>query len=120
MLHHVGHAGRVLARRYASRTSSEPILKVSLSASNPSNWLPSRVEIGPGIEQRAEDLLHRGDMRADCHVAAQIFLQVGGRREVVGMNVCFENPLQCCVRFWQTRAISRSAEAVPVRPDFGS
>lgn len=31
------------------------------------------------IEQRAEYFLHLGDVRADRGVAAQLFLQVGGR-----------------------------------------
>ncbi|MNE29000.1 hypothetical protein D3C80_1224650 [compost metagenome] len=46
-----------------------------------------------GIEQRAEDFLHLGDVRTDGGVAAKFFLQVGGCRKVIGVNMGFQNPL---------------------------
>ena len=56
-------------------------------------------KFGAGIEQLAKLVLHRGDVRADGQLAAEIFLQVGRRRQVVGMHMGFQQPLHLQAQF---------------------
>ena len=51
------------------------------------------VEFGLQVEDGLEYGLHIGNRRANGDLAAQVFAQVVGRRQVVGMGVGFENPL---------------------------
>ena len=51
------------------------------------------LEIRAGVEDLAEHVLHDGDVPADGEQAADLALQVGRCREVVGMDVGLEDPL---------------------------
>src|SRR3546814_5740945 len=51
-----------------------------------------------GIEQRAKGLLHGGDATADADLASKLFFQVRRRREVVGVDMGFKNPLNLGVQ----------------------
>src|SRR3546814_5580997 len=46
-----------------------------------------------GIEHLAESILHHGDVETDAKPAAQLLLQVGRGRQVVGMHMGFDDPL---------------------------
>ena len=47
----------------------------------------------PGIEDLAEHVLHLADMIADADPAAEMFLDIGRRREMVGMDMGFQHPV---------------------------
>ncbi|EXI71514.1 MAG: hypothetical protein AW07_03576 [Candidatus Accumulibacter sp. SK-11] len=46
-----------------------------------------------GVEQLAEHALHDGHLPADRCPSAELFLEVGSGREVIGVNVRLEDPL---------------------------
>ena len=51
------------------------------------------LELGPGIDHLAEGLLDDGDALADRELAADLRLDVGSGRQVVGMDMGLEQPL---------------------------
>ena len=53
---------------------------------------PVTLEIGPGIEQLAEHFLHANDLAPDGELAAELGLQIGRRRNVVGMRMRLDQP----------------------------
>jgi hypothetical protein len=48
---------------------------------------------GAGIEHAAEVVLHIRDMRPDADAPAQFLPDIGGGRQVVGMDMGFDDPL---------------------------
>ncbi len=50
-------------------------------------------ERGPFVEDFAEDVLHLDDVAADGQTAAEAFLQVGRGRQVVGVSVGLQQPV---------------------------
>jgi hypothetical protein len=76
-------------------------------------------EAAAGIEQLAEHLLHLADVAADGDAPAELLLEVGRGRQVVGVGMGFQYPFDPAPSA-RTRAISWSALAVLVRPDLGS
>ena len=56
-------------------------------------------EFGAFVEHLAEYALHGDDPAPDGHFAAQLFLQIGRGRQVIGMCVRFQNPVdgQACL-----------------------
>ena len=50
------------------------------------------LKFGSGVEQFAEHILHRHDMLANGDLAAELFLQIGCCRQVIGMGVGFKQP----------------------------
>ena len=51
------------------------------------------LEVRTGIEKLAECLLHGDDMFADSDFSAELLLQIGCGREVIGMRVGFQMPI---------------------------
>ena len=51
------------------------------------------LKFGSGVEQFAEYVLYRHDMFANGNLAAELFLQIGRSRQMVGMGMGFEKPL---------------------------
>ena len=54
---------------------------------------PVALELGAFVEDLAERVLHHGDTVADPDLAADLFLDIGRGREVVGMHMAFQKPL---------------------------
>ena len=52
------------------------------------------LEVCASIEDFAECILHIGDLCADGNFATKFGLQIRRRREVIGMNMGLEYPLQ--------------------------
>src|SRR5690554_6651474 len=50
-------------------------------------------KLSAGIERLAEGVLHYGDHGTDTCFATQCLMQIGSRREVIGVNVGFQYPL---------------------------
>ena len=77
------------------------------------------LESGPFVEYLAECILHDGDIGPDPDLAAQMLLQIGGGRQMIGMHMAFEDPGD--IQPWSlTQAIIASADVVSVRPAAGS
>src|SRR3546814_14076184 len=53
---------------------------------------PIALKVASRVEQFAEAVLHGDDMLADRNLAAQLFLEIRRRREVVGMRMGIEQP----------------------------
>ena len=51
------------------------------------------LEVGTGIEQLAECLLHDDDVLADGDLSADLLLQIGRGREVIGVGVGLQMPV---------------------------
>ena len=68
-----------------------------------------------GIEQRAKDFLHLGNVRTDGGMAAELAFEVSRRREVVGVHVGFQHPLHGGLELCHTidQAIRRSGAGAP-------
>jgi hypothetical protein len=45
------------------------------------------------VEEPLKDALHHGNGRANGGLSAQGFLQIGGRRKVIGVDVGFQDPV---------------------------
>ena len=52
------------------------------------------LELGAGIEDLAEHVLHDGDVLADAELAAELLLDIGRGRKMIGMDVGLENPIK--------------------------
>ena len=88
----VGDAGRGVARRVEHRgvdaadleglAVDEEVVELAAVAGN----------VG-GVEHRPEDLLDLADMLADTDLRAGLQLDIGGARQVVGMGMGLEHPL---------------------------
>jgi hypothetical protein len=59
-----------------------------------SNWRAVALELGAFVEDLAEGVLHDGDLVADADLAAELFLDVGRGRQVVGMDMGLDQPFQ--------------------------
>ena len=53
---------------------------------------PVPLEIGTGVEQLAENLLHTNYTLADTQLSSQPFLQIGGGGDVIRMRVGLKDP----------------------------
>lgn len=54
-------------------------------------------EFGVGVEEFVKDLLYLVDVFVDGDVVIQFLFQVGCGGEMVGMCMCFQNLLYCCI-----------------------
>jgi hypothetical protein len=52
------------------------------------------LELGAFVEDLAEGVLHHGDLVADADLAAELLLDVGRGRQVVGMDMGLDDPLE--------------------------
>jgi hypothetical protein len=52
------------------------------------------LELGAFVEDLAEGVLHDHDLAADADLAAELLLDVGRSRQVVGMDVGLDDPLK--------------------------
>ena len=52
------------------------------------------LELGAFVEDLAEGVLHDRDVLADAELAAELALDVGRSRQVVGMDMRLDQPLQ--------------------------
>ena len=52
------------------------------------------LKFGAFVENLAKGILHKGDVFTDADLAAQLSLNIGGTRQMVGMNVGFNQPFQ--------------------------
>jgi hypothetical protein len=77
------------------------------------------LELGPGVENLAEDVLNDADVLADAERAAEPFLDVGRSREVVRVDVGLQDPFDLEPRC-RMKATSSSADSVAVRPEAAS
>jgi hypothetical protein len=84
-----------------------------------SNALPSGQNSSPRPNTCLKVPLHLDDAGADREPGAELVLEVGAGREMVGVRVGLEDPLRVEL-FSCTCAIRASANRVAVRPDFGS
>ena len=50
------------------------------------------LELRPLVEDLAERVLHHGNIGADADLAADPFLDIGRRRQVIGMDMGFKDP----------------------------
>src|SRR5882724_8596286 len=73
------------------------------------------LELGAGIEDLAESILHDGDLLADADSASQSLLDVGGSRKMIGMDVGFEYPfeLQPVLRHVVDERVGRVSAGAP-------
>ena len=78
----VQHPRREAADREAVAVDEEPVELAAVA-----------LELGALVEDLAEGVLDDADVLADADPAAQPLLQIGRGREVVGMDVGFEDPL---------------------------
>ena len=72
-------------------------MKRSPSLNRWSKSLPSRVEVG-GVEDRPEDPLHVRDVLADADLRPGLGLDVGRTRQMVGMGMGLQRPLDRVAR----------------------
>ena len=52
------------------------------------------LKLGAFVEDLAEDVLHDGDLVADADLAAKFALDIGRGRQVVGVDMRFDDPFQ--------------------------
>jgi hypothetical protein len=52
------------------------------------------LELGAFVEDLAEGVLHDGDVLADADLAAQLLLDIGRGRQVVGVDMGLDQPLE--------------------------
>ena len=52
------------------------------------------LELGAFVEDLAEGLLHDGDVLADADLAAELALDIGRGRQVVGMDMRLDQPFE--------------------------
>ena len=64
------------------------------------------LELGALVEHLAEGVLHDGDVLADADLAAELALDVGRGRQVVGMDMGLDQPFDASGRW---RAHGRSS-----------
>src|SRR5665213_2679421 len=56
--------------------------------------LAVRYERGPQVEYFLEGFLHRWNFLTNCRFAPQFPLEIGGRTDVIGVCMRFENPFR--------------------------
>ena len=61
------------------------------------------LELRARIEDLAEHVLHDRDIGADGDLAAKLLLEIGRRRQMIGMNVRLEQPLHVEAAFFHER-----------------
>ena len=53
------------------------------------------LELAAGVEDFTEHILHPDDLAPDGNLTAESLLQIRGRRQVIGMGVRLEQPIDC-------------------------
>jgi hypothetical protein len=92
--HHMGHAGRRVAGR-VDREGAHAADHVGVAILEQRVELAAvALELGAFVEDLAEGVLHHGDVAADADLAAELLLDVGRARQVVGMDMGLDQPLE--------------------------
>jgi len=89
----VGHVGRRVAGHVQGRDRQATDLEALAVGQQAVELAAVGQEAALEVEDAAEHLLHRADVRADGDLPAQVVADVLRAREVVGMGVGFQDPL---------------------------
>ena len=91
----MNHTGRRVARScdcksiYCTDLIAVAVLEQSVELR------PVTLKIGALIEHFSKRFLDFHDARADTNFTAQLVLQIGSARKMVGVNMRFDDPLKC-------------------------
>ena len=89
----IGQAGRGVAGHMQHRRLQPADLEPVTVVEQVVELAAVAAEVGPLVEDLAEDLLHGEDFMANRQLTAELFLEIGRRRQVIGMGVRLEQPL---------------------------
>ncbi|MNJ49407.1 hypothetical protein D3C77_446340 [compost metagenome] len=92
-LHHIGHACRGVPRGVQRARLQRADGKSLLIVEQHIELTAIAGEATVGIEQRAEDFLHLGDLATDCNLPTQRLFEVGRGGQVIGVYMGFQYPL---------------------------
>ena len=100
---HIGHAGRSVTGCVQGLGLEGTNLKTVAIAQQAVELAAVASEFGARVEQLAKHVLHRGDVRTNGQLAAQVFLQIGRCRQMVSVHMRLQNPLHAQIQRLHTR-----------------
>ena len=89
---HIGQTGRRMARRVHHLAAQLADMEAVALLEQGIKLRPVALKLAAFVEHLAEGVLHHGDLVANADLAAQMVLQIGRRRQVIGMDMGFQDP----------------------------
>jgi hypothetical protein len=89
----IGHVRRRVARNMQRDRRDVANRKSVAIVEEPVKFRAVARELGPSVENLSEHVLDRDDLASNGELAAQFFLDVWRGRQVIGVRVRFEKPI---------------------------